>query len=96
MPTTETVDPWKLRLERVRGKVDYDGLERVSSHRQWVKELQRPSPNPRARTRRRQRPFFVLSYGVHRVSPALINTIFAGDGHVVPIQDDGDYVKAGD
>jgi hypothetical protein len=27
-----TVDPWRLRLERVRGKVDfYDGLERVSS-----------------------------------------------------------------
>jgi hypothetical protein len=25
------VDPWRLRLERVRGKIDYDGLERVSS-----------------------------------------------------------------
>ena len=25
------VDPWLLRLERVRGKIDYDGLERVSS-----------------------------------------------------------------
>jgi hypothetical protein len=25
------VDPWRLRLERVRGKVDYDGLERISS-----------------------------------------------------------------
>ena len=24
-------DPWRLRLERVRGKVDYDSLERVSS-----------------------------------------------------------------
>jgi hypothetical protein len=24
-------DPWLLRLERVRGKVDYDGLERVTS-----------------------------------------------------------------
>lgn len=24
-------DPWKLRLERVRGKIDYDGLERVTS-----------------------------------------------------------------
>jgi hypothetical protein len=22
-------DPWKLRLERLRGKPDYDGLERV-------------------------------------------------------------------
>jgi hypothetical protein len=24
-------DPWRLPLERVRGKLDYDGLERVSS-----------------------------------------------------------------
>jgi hypothetical protein len=28
----ETVDPWRLTLVRVRGKVDYyDGLERISS-----------------------------------------------------------------
>jgi hypothetical protein len=26
-----SVDPWRLRLERVRGKVDYDGLERISN-----------------------------------------------------------------
>jgi hypothetical protein len=25
------IDPWRLRLARVRGKVDFDGLERVSS-----------------------------------------------------------------
>lgn len=24
-------DPWRLRLERVRGKVEFDGLERVST-----------------------------------------------------------------
>jgi hypothetical protein len=24
-------DPWKLRLERLRGKIDYDGLERVTT-----------------------------------------------------------------
>jgi hypothetical protein len=24
-------DPWRLRLERVQGKVDFDGFERVSS-----------------------------------------------------------------
>ncbi len=24
------IDPWILRLERLRGKIDYDGLERVS------------------------------------------------------------------
>jgi hypothetical protein len=27
----QKVDPWRLPLERVRGKIDYDGLERVSS-----------------------------------------------------------------
>jgi hypothetical protein len=27
----ESADPWRLALERVHGKVDYDGLERVSS-----------------------------------------------------------------
>ncbi len=26
-----TEHPWKLRLQRVQGKVDYDGLERVST-----------------------------------------------------------------
>ena len=24
-------NPWKLRLERMRGKIDYDGLERVTT-----------------------------------------------------------------
>jgi hypothetical protein len=29
---TETVDPWRLTLERVRGKIDlFDNLERISS-----------------------------------------------------------------
>lgn len=27
----QNCDPWRLPLERVRGKIDYDGLERVSS-----------------------------------------------------------------
>ena len=28
----ETADPWRLTLERMRGKIDfYDGLERISS-----------------------------------------------------------------
>jgi hypothetical protein len=32
LAATETTDPWRLRLERVRGKVDFfDGLERISS-----------------------------------------------------------------
>jgi hypothetical protein len=26
-----SADPWRLRLERVRGKVGYDGVERVST-----------------------------------------------------------------
>jgi hypothetical protein len=25
------VDPWRLRLERVRGKIDFDGIERVTT-----------------------------------------------------------------
>jgi len=28
---TAREDPWKLRLERMRGKFDYDGLERVTT-----------------------------------------------------------------
>ncbi len=27
------VDPWRLRLERVRGKTGFDGLERISTQR---------------------------------------------------------------
>src|ERR1700730_9745528 len=27
----QPVDPWRLRLERVCGKTDYDGLERIST-----------------------------------------------------------------
>lgn len=26
-----STDPWRLRLERVRGKIDYDGVERIST-----------------------------------------------------------------
>jgi hypothetical protein len=29
----QDADPWRLRLERVRGKIDFDGLERVSTQR---------------------------------------------------------------
>jgi hypothetical protein len=29
--TRTVVDPWRFPLERVRGKIDWDGLERVSS-----------------------------------------------------------------
>jgi hypothetical protein len=28
---TAKPDPWHLRLERLRGKVDYDGIERIST-----------------------------------------------------------------
>ncbi|WP_143270893.1 hypothetical protein [Bradyrhizobium brasilense] len=27
----QPVDPWRLRLERVRGKIGFDGLERIST-----------------------------------------------------------------
>jgi hypothetical protein len=28
---SRSTDPWRLRLERVRGKTDYDGVERIST-----------------------------------------------------------------
>jgi len=28
---THSSDPWRLRLERVRGKIGYDGVERIST-----------------------------------------------------------------
>ena len=31
LEAAQPVDPWRLRLERVHGKVEFDGLERVSS-----------------------------------------------------------------
>ena len=27
----QATDPWRLRLERLRGKVDFDGMERIST-----------------------------------------------------------------
>jgi hypothetical protein len=27
----QPIDPWRLRLERLRGKIDFDGLERIST-----------------------------------------------------------------
>src|SRR5664279_617667 len=46
------VDPWRLPLERVRGKIDYDGLERVSSQT-LMDMLEVPQRNRRAGTYRR-------------------------------------------
>jgi hypothetical protein len=49
----EAADPWQLRLERVRGKVDfYDGLERVSSQT-LLDLLEVPQRNRTAGTFRR-------------------------------------------
>jgi hypothetical protein len=49
----EAADPWRLILERVRGKVDfYDGLERVSSHT-LLDLLEVPQRNRTAGTFRR-------------------------------------------
>ena len=45
-------DPWRLRLERVRGKVDYDGLERISSQT-LLDLLEVPQRNQTAGTFRR-------------------------------------------
>jgi hypothetical protein len=46
------VDPWQLRLEHVRGKVEYDGLERVSSQT-LLDLLEVPQRNRTAGTFRR-------------------------------------------
>jgi hypothetical protein len=49
----ETADPWRLTLERVRGKVDFsDGLERVSSQT-LLDLLEVPQRNRTAGTFRR-------------------------------------------
>ena len=49
----ETADPWRLRLERVRGKVDFfDNLERVSSQT-LLDLLEVPQRNRTAGTYRR-------------------------------------------
>jgi hypothetical protein len=45
-------DPWRLRLERVRGKIDYDGLERISSQT-LLDLLEVPQRNRKAGTFRR-------------------------------------------
>jgi hypothetical protein len=47
-----TTDPWRLRLERVRGKVEVDGLERVSSQT-LLDILEVPQRNRTAGTYRR-------------------------------------------
>jgi len=46
------VDPWRLRLERVSGKIDYDGLERVGSQT-LLDLLEVPQRNRTAGTFRR-------------------------------------------
>jgi len=50
--TARNVDPWRLPLERVRGKIDYDGLERVSSQT-LLDILQVPRSSRRAPAYRR-------------------------------------------
>jgi hypothetical protein len=46
------VDPWRLRLERLRGQIDFDGLERVTSQT-LLDLLEVPQRNRRAGTFRR-------------------------------------------
>ena|ERR1035437_8042619 len=48
---TRNVDPWQPPLARVRGKIDYDGLERVSSQT-LLDLLEVPQRNRRAGTYR--------------------------------------------
>ena len=74
------IDPWTSRLERVRGKVDYDGLERVSS--QVVLDLlQVPQCNRKAGTYRRlARVMRELGWAPVRVRD------FAGGGYLEQIR----------
>jgi hypothetical protein len=46
------VDPWHLRLERVRGRIDFDGVERVTSQ-MLLDLLEVPQRDRRAGTFRR-------------------------------------------
>jgi hypothetical protein len=46
------VDPWRLPLERVRGKIDYDGIERVTTQ-MLLDVLEVPQRRRRAGTYRR-------------------------------------------
>jgi hypothetical protein len=48
----EAVDPWRLRLERVGGKIDFDRFERVTSQT-LLDLLEVPQRNRRAGTFRR-------------------------------------------
>jgi len=50
--TARDADPWRLPLERVHGKIDFDGLERVSSQT-ILDMLEVPQRNRRAGTYRR-------------------------------------------
>ena len=51
--TAETVDPWRLTLERMRGKIDfYDRLERISTQT-LLELLEVPQGNRTAGTFRR-------------------------------------------
>jgi hypothetical protein len=45
------VDPWRLPLERVRGKIDYDGIERVTTQ-MLLDVLEVPQRSRRAGTYR--------------------------------------------
>jgi hypothetical protein len=45
-------EPWLTRLERMRGKIDFDGLERVSTHT-LLDMLEVPQRNRKAGTYRR-------------------------------------------
>ena len=44
-------DPWRLPLERVRGKIDYDGIERVTTQ-MFLDVLEVPQRSRRAGTYR--------------------------------------------
>jgi hypothetical protein len=50
--TARDIDPFRLRLERVRGKIDYDGIERVTTQ-MLLDVLEVPQRSRRAGTYRK-------------------------------------------
>src|ERR1035437_4699909 len=59
-------DPWRLPLERVRGKIDYDGIERVTTQ-MLLDVLEVPQRSRRAGTYRHLSKLEHFSFGLNRI-----------------------------
>src|ERR1019366_5973189 len=63
---TRNVDPWRLPLERVCGKIDYDGIERVTTQ-MLLDVLEVPQRSRRAGTYRHLSKLEHFSFGLNRI-----------------------------